>query len=180
MDVSPNGLAKTNRLAEKRGVTIETIEADLNDFVFPEPMDVVYSIGTVQYLQPENWKRGFERFRRGTAPGGVHVIFAFVDHPNVPTPPDWTESEFSTRSASCGLLRRLGGSRRTGDDFRGRFGRRGTRPRRGGTGRAESRRTGIGERTWKLRGTKQNGLDKAGRLGRESWDVSRRLRGALR
>jgi tellurite methyltransferase len=94
MDVSPNRLAKTNRLAEKRGVTIETIEADLNDFVFPEPMDVMYSIGTVQYLQPENWKRGFERFRRGTAPGGVHVIFAFVDHPNVPTPPDWTESEF--------------------------------------------------------------------------------------
>lgn len=94
MDVSPNGLAKTNRLAEKRGVTIETIEADLNDFVFPEPMDVMYSIGTVQYLQPENRKRGFERFRRRTAPGGVHVIFAFVDHPNVPTPPDWTEREF--------------------------------------------------------------------------------------
>lgn len=94
VDVSSNGLEKATRLADEREVGIDTIEADVNDIRFPHSMDLVYSIGTVQYLRPKNRKRQFGRFRRDTARGGVHVIFAFVDRPEIPTPPDWTENEF--------------------------------------------------------------------------------------
>ena len=94
VDISRNGLAKADRLADKRGVEIDGIEADVNDLRSPEPMELVYSIGTVQYLRPENRERQFERFRCGTTPGGIHVFFAFVDHPEIPTPPDWTASEY--------------------------------------------------------------------------------------
>ena len=47
-----------------------------------------------KYLRPENRERQFERFRCGTTPEGIHVFFAFVDHPEIPTPPNWTASEY--------------------------------------------------------------------------------------
>ena len=94
VDISPNGLQKTERLAENRGVEVHTIEADVNTFVVPEVVDVVYSAGTLQYLRPENRRRQFEQFKQMTVSGGIHVLFAFTDHPDVPTPPDWTDNEF--------------------------------------------------------------------------------------
>ncbi|AGB16399.1 Tellurite resistance protein TehB [Halovivax ruber XH-70] len=93
MDVSPNGLAKAERLAARRGVTLETIEADANDTTLPESVDVVYSAGTIQYIRPENRERQFDRFKERTTDGGIHTMFAFVDHPEIPTPPDWTDNE---------------------------------------------------------------------------------------
>lgn len=93
IDVSSNGLEKATRLAERRGVSIETIEADANDATLPKPVDVVYSAGTLQYIRPENRERQFERFKNATTGGGIHALFAFVDHPEIPTPPDWTENE---------------------------------------------------------------------------------------
>ncbi|SER44629.1 SAM-dependent methyltransferase [Natrinema salaciae] len=93
MDIVPNGLRKAEKLAEDRGVTLETVEADANDVTLPEPVDVVYSAGTVQYIRPENRKRQFEHFKSKTTAGGIHAMFAFVDHPDIPTPPDWTTNE---------------------------------------------------------------------------------------
>lgn len=93
-DVSPNGLAKAEQLAETRGVTLQTIEADANDATLPEPVDVVYSAGAIQYIRPENRERQFEHFRSTTAPSGIHAMFAFVDHPDISTPPDWTKNEY--------------------------------------------------------------------------------------
>ncbi|WP_227352705.1 methyltransferase domain-containing protein [Haladaptatus salinisoli] len=92
VDPVPNGLDKAERLAEERGVEIRTREADVNDLDFPA-MDAVYSCGTLQYLRPENRVRQFERFKADTTDGGIHVLFAFVDHPDIPTPPDWGANE---------------------------------------------------------------------------------------
>ncbi len=94
VDVSPAGLTKANRLAEERGVTITTIEADANEFEFSEPMDIVFSCGAVQFIRPAVRARQFERFQRMTTPGGLHAMFAFVDHPDVPPAPDTTEDQF--------------------------------------------------------------------------------------
>lgn len=93
LDVSPNGLTKTERLADRRGVTLTTLQADANDITLPELVDVIYSAGTIQYIHPENRWHQFSHFKDVTAPNGIHVMFAFVDHPNVPTPPDWTADE---------------------------------------------------------------------------------------
>lgn len=94
MDVSPNGLKKAERLAESRGVTIQTIKGDANDATLPNPVDIVYSAGTIQYIRPENREHQFEHFKESTTSGGIHALFAFVDHPKIPTPPDWTENEY--------------------------------------------------------------------------------------
>lgn len=94
LDVSPSGLAKAEQLADRRDVTLDTIQADANEVTLPEPVDVVYSAGTIQYIRPENRRRQFAHFKDVTAPNGIHSMFAFVDHPDVPTPPDWTANEY--------------------------------------------------------------------------------------
>lgn len=93
IDVSPNGLRKAERLADRRGVMLQTVQADANDVTLPGSVDVVYSAGTIQYILPENRERQFDHFKEATDPNGIHAMFAFVDHPDVPTPPDWTDNE---------------------------------------------------------------------------------------
>ena len=93
VEVSPSGLAKAERLADRRGVTLQTVEADANDVTLTGAVDVVYSAGAVQYIRPENRERQFGQFKEQTTAGGVHAMFAFVDHPDIPTAPDWTENE---------------------------------------------------------------------------------------
>ncbi|MDS0293733.1 methyltransferase domain-containing protein [Halogeometricum sp. S3BR5-2] len=94
VDTSQNGLEKAERLAERRAVDIETIRGDANELTLPTSVDVVYSAGAVQYIRPENRARQFDHFKSQTNASGVHAIFAFVDHPEIPTPPDWTENEY--------------------------------------------------------------------------------------
>lgn len=93
VDVAPNGLEKAQRLADERGVEIGTEPADVNDLELARPVDVVYAIGSVQYLRPENRSVQFDHFKDQTRPGGVHAMFAFVDRDDVPTAPDWGENE---------------------------------------------------------------------------------------
>lgn len=93
IDPIPEGLEKAERLAADRGVEVETLRGDVNDLELPEPVDLFYSIGTVQYLRSDEREAQFGHFREATRPGGVHAVFAFVDHPDVPTPPDWGDNE---------------------------------------------------------------------------------------
>lgn len=93
IDPIPAGLEKTERLADDHDVSIETIRGDVNDIDLPEQVELLYSIGTVQYLRPENRDEQFEQFKEKTASGGVHALFAFVDHPEIPTAPDWGDNE---------------------------------------------------------------------------------------
>ncbi len=92
VDLVPNGLEKAERLADEHDVVIQTREADVNDLDFPA-MDVVYSCGTLQYLRPENREAQFEQFKISTTGGGIHVLFAFINHPDIPTAPDWGDNE---------------------------------------------------------------------------------------
>lgn len=94
VDISPAGLQKAHRLAGDHGVEITTVEADINGFELPEPMDVVFSSGAVQFIRPAGRPRQFERFQQMTSAGGLHAVFAFVDHPDVPPAPDTTDDQY--------------------------------------------------------------------------------------
>jgi len=94
VDFAPNGLEKALRLAEERCVELRVKQGDVNTLELEEAFDLVYSIGTIQYLSPENRERRFEYFKERTAPGGLHALFAFVDHPDVPPAPDHMEDEY--------------------------------------------------------------------------------------
>lgn len=94
IDVAPNGLDKAEQLATDRGVELETRRGDVNELTFDAQLDVVYSIGTLQYVQPENRSVQFDHFRDVTRPGGVHAVWTFVAHPDVAPAPDWGENEY--------------------------------------------------------------------------------------
>lgn len=66
---------------------------DINTLGLSGPLDLVYSIGAIQYLLPTNRSERFAHFQEQTAPGGVHALFAFVDHPDIPPAPDWGPDE---------------------------------------------------------------------------------------
>lgn len=94
VDISPNGLEKAERLARERGVEVETLQGDVNTLALGETFDLVYCIGTVQYIEPANRAQRFERLREQTAPGGIHALLTFVEHPDVPPAPDWGDNEY--------------------------------------------------------------------------------------
>jgi tellurite methyltransferase len=94
IDLAPAGLDKTVKLADEKNVFIQTLAADLNDLVLPEPVDLIYSIGTLQYIHPSHRQRQFEHLKNRTLPGGLHVLFAFVEHPEVAVAPDWGHNEY--------------------------------------------------------------------------------------
>lgn len=93
VDISPAGLGKAERLADERGVQITTVRADANELELSEPVDVLYSSGVVQFIRPDVRSSQFEHFQTMTRAGGLHVIFAFVDHPDIPPAPDTTDDQ---------------------------------------------------------------------------------------
>ena len=94
VDPTSNGLEKTLRLAREEGVHVEAEKGDINTLRLAGTFDLVYSIGTIQYLKPENRNGQFHHLQSRTAPGGLHALFAFVDHPDVPPAPDWGDDEY--------------------------------------------------------------------------------------
>ena len=94
VDVAANALKKAERLARERGVRLRVRQDDINTLVLPGSFDLVYSIGAIQYILPERRQERFAYLREQTAPGGLHALFAFVDHPDVPPAPDWGEDEY--------------------------------------------------------------------------------------
>lgn len=94
VDISPNGLEKAELLARERGVRIETRRGDVNDLALEGSLDLVYSIGAVQYIEPARRPERFERLKEHAAPDGLHALLTFVEHPDVPPAPDWGENEY--------------------------------------------------------------------------------------
>ncbi|WP_047866512.1 SAM-dependent methyltransferase [Rubrobacter aplysinae] len=94
VDISPNGLQKAERLARERGVRIDTRQGDVNSLQLGGRFDLVYSIGTVQYIEPEKRSERFGYLKERTVPGGINALLTFVDHPDVAPAPDWGDNEY--------------------------------------------------------------------------------------
>ncbi len=77
VDSSAVGLAKARRLAEKRGVVIRTVEADLEDFVIaPGSFHAIFSIFC--HLPPAVQKELHRRVCEGLAPGGIFILEGYA------------------------------------------------------------------------------------------------------
>lgn len=73
-DISANGIAKAQRLAAQRGVTIDCRQADLADHDWPEAAyDAVVGI-FFQFASPDVRARIFEGIGKSLKPGGMVLI----------------------------------------------------------------------------------------------------------
>lgn len=77
LDASPVGLDKTRRLAARRGVTVETLLADLDDYRFaPGHWDGIVNIYC--HLPPALRRRVHARIVAALRPGGVLILEGFT------------------------------------------------------------------------------------------------------
>ena len=88
-DITKNGIAKTLKLAKENDVKVDAFIADINDFSIDETFDIIYSTGTIQYLDEDKIPAFFEKVRNMTRPDGINWFNVFVDKPFIPLPPDW-------------------------------------------------------------------------------------------
>ncbi|MBC8277510.1 MAG: class I SAM-dependent methyltransferase [FCB group bacterium] len=85
VDSSSVGLQKARKLAEDRGVSIETIAADIEQYsIEPEHWDAIVSI--FFHLMPEPRRSLHQQVVGGLRPGGVFILEAYtVDQLNYKT-----------------------------------------------------------------------------------------------
>lgn len=92
-DITESGIRKTKALAEARNAEVNAFVADINDFELDGKFDIVYSTGTVQYLQDDRIDEFFDKVGRLTEAGGIVYFNVFVDKPFLELPPDWDKEE---------------------------------------------------------------------------------------
>ena len=68
IDVAPNGLKKSARLAREKGVDLGVRQGDVNTLALSGAFDLIYSIGTVQYVRPANRRRVLVSFKSTPLP----------------------------------------------------------------------------------------------------------------
>ena len=92
-DITENGIAKTKRMAKENNVEVHAFIGDVNDFEINEKFDIIYSTGTIQYLDDDKIDTFFKKVKDMTNINGINWFNVFVDKPFIPLPPDWDIGE---------------------------------------------------------------------------------------
>ncbi|SHJ72976.1 methyltransferase domain-containing protein [Alicyclobacillus tolerans] len=98
VDLSKPGLQKAEKWAEKEGLQVATVQANINEFNLTAMFDVVYSSGTLTYIVPTLRHDMFMNYKEHTNVGGFNVFNVFVEKPFIETAPDWGTDEYFYRS----------------------------------------------------------------------------------
>jgi len=98
VDISKNGLAKTDLLAKEFQVSINTIEADIKKYQLKKLYDVIFSSGTLHYLPPKKRKERFEHLKKMTKISGYNAFSVFVEKPFIAKAPDAEKEVFLFQS----------------------------------------------------------------------------------
>ena len=98
LEISLPGIEKIMQFSRMRGCAVNTIHADFTTYEPVGDYDVVYSMGSLQFLPPQKRQEIFEQFKSHTRCGGYNAHFVFVQKPFIAVAPDWEENEFFYRS----------------------------------------------------------------------------------
>ena len=97
-DISKPGLNKAKKLAEENNVHIETFQEDVSELRLEKNYDLIFSAGTLQFVNPEKRDKVFANYKEKTNIDGINAISVFVEKPFLSLPPDWEETEFMYES----------------------------------------------------------------------------------
>lgn len=98
LELSLPGIEKINHYSKLADCTVNVLHADMIDYEFGDYYDVIYSMGAIQFLPPEQRQKHFEKYKQYTNIGGYHAHLVFVEKPFIAMAPDWEKTEFLYRS----------------------------------------------------------------------------------
>lgn len=77
LELAPSAIAKAQRLAAERGVTVDFRNVDVLAYDWPSEYDVVAGI-FIQFAAPEDRERLFEGMKRSVRPGGLMLLHGYT------------------------------------------------------------------------------------------------------
>lgn len=92
-DISEPGIEKARRLAQRNGVELDLLKADLLDLRLDREYDVIFSSGVLHFIREPRREEVCEHFKAHTAAGGLNVLNVFVRKPFIVRAPDSTRDE---------------------------------------------------------------------------------------
>jgi len=78
-DLSENAIAKLHRIALKSGLQINAWVQDLRHFDFEKQYDLIFSFGTLHFVEKSDWKSLLIKAKENTNTGGIHIIQLFTN-----------------------------------------------------------------------------------------------------
>lgn len=83
-DISENGIRKLNEIRDENQLPIRTAVCDVLDFDYREGYDLIIVHGVLQFIAREKQPEIIQLLKKGTNPGGYHMIALFTDAQPVP------------------------------------------------------------------------------------------------
>lgn len=85
-DLSENAISKLKRIAKSEQIYINAWVGDLCKFSFTKPYDLIFSFGTLHFIEKCYWRNFIINAKENTNIGGVHIIQLFTN--KLPASPD--------------------------------------------------------------------------------------------
>lgn len=94
LELSAPGVEKIRQYSQSMSCVVNVIHADMTGYELGCDYDVVFSMGSLQFLPVEQRRRHFELWKSHTRPYGLNAYSVFVKKPFLVTAPDWQENEY--------------------------------------------------------------------------------------
>jgi tellurite methyltransferase len=94
LELSVPGIEKIKQYSESTGCAVKILHADMIGYELAGIYDVIYSMGSLQFLPLEQRQKHFDKFKRHTCSGGLNAHLVFVEKPFIKIAPDWQKNEY--------------------------------------------------------------------------------------
>ena len=94
LELSVHGIEKIKQYCQSAECTVNTLNVNMIGYEFTDLYDVIYSMGSLQFLPLEQRQKHFEKYKRQTCDGGLNAHLVFVEKPFIKIAPDWDRNEF--------------------------------------------------------------------------------------
>lgn len=94
LEISTFGAEKMKQYSDVSGCTVNVLNANMIGYDITTHYDVIYSMGSLQFLPPNQRQKHFDKYKLHTCFGGLNAHLVFVEKPFIKTAPDWNKNEF--------------------------------------------------------------------------------------
>jgi len=98
LEISLPGIQKIRQHREANALKVKPVHANMIGYQPSTDYDIIYSMGSLQFLPPRERADHFASYKRHTVNGGLNAHMVFVEKPFIEVAPDWQDHEYFYRS----------------------------------------------------------------------------------